>query len=184
MAFADTLKVGQLGESEISRWLISRGNTVLPVYEKQIDSGKGPRFFTPQGQIVAPDMFLMNCKVWIEAKHKTHFTWHRKTRSWTTGIDLHHYAEYQRVAEITGHPVWLLFLHKDDVPSSEDQSWGCPPTCPTGLFCRDLAWLRENENHRHDNWGRHGMVYWRAGQLQKLADVNSDGRLMPEREAA
>lgn len=184
MTFAGNLVVGQLGESEIARWMISRGNLVLPVYEKQIDTGKGPRFFTPMGQMVAPDMFIMNAKVWVEAKHKTHFTWHRKTQEWVTGIDLHHYAEYQRVAEITGHPVWLIFLHKDCQPSDDDLGHGCPSRCPSGLFCGGLDFLRMHESHQHANWGRHGMVYWRVGVLQKLASVDDRGRLPIESEAA
>ena len=53
--FASNLATGQLGESLIARWCMSRGNSLIPVYEKEIDTGKGPRFFSPEGQFVAPD---------------------------------------------------------------------------------------------------------------------------------
>ena len=53
-SFQENLHVGQIGESLIAAWLKSRGNSVLPVYEVEIDTGKGPRVFSPSGQIVAP----------------------------------------------------------------------------------------------------------------------------------
>jgi hypothetical protein len=149
-----------------------RGSSILPVYEKEIDTGKGPRLFTPDGQLVAPDMFVMPSMHWIEAKHKSVFTWHRKSSRWVTGIDLNHYADYQRVAEITHRPVWLLFLHASDKPHRADLDHGCPPVCPTGLFGQSLKHLIRHENHRHENWGRHGMVYWAHSVLKKLAEAD------------
>lgn len=172
-AFASRLATGQLGESLIARWCMSRGNSLIPVYEKEIDSGKGPRFFSPEGQFVAPDMFLLPAMMFIEAKHKTVFSWHRATGKWCTGIDLHHYADYQRVQAITGRPVWLLFLHRSSTPDPRDLQWGCPAECPVGLFGDDLRYLAENENHRHSNHGRHGMVYWAADTLKLLAPLET-----------
>src|SRR5690554_3978032 len=114
--FSKQLEIGQLGESVIARWCMSRGNSVIPVYEKEIITGKGPRFFSPQGQFVAPDMFILPSMTFIEAKHKTVFSWHRITGRWCTGIDLNHYEDYQKVQAITGRPVWLLFLHRCSIP--------------------------------------------------------------------
>lgn len=180
-AFDRTLAYGQIGESVIANWLKSRGNSILPIYEKELDTGKGPRFFTPEGQIVAPDMFIIPMMVWGEAKHKTVFTWHRKTARWVTGIDLHHYSEYKRVQDISGRSVWLLFLHRSSKPHARDIEQGCPPECPVGLFGEDLRHLADNENHRHDGWGRHGMVYWAAETLRLLAAIDD---LPIESEAA
>ena len=170
--FDKQLATGQLGESDIALWCKSRGNCVMPVYEKEIDTGKGPRFFTPEGQLVAPDMFIMPPMIWIEAKHKTHFTWHRKTSRWVTGVDLKHYQDYREVQRISGRPVWLLFLHRESLPWHKDQDAGCPPRCPVGLFGNDIEKLAANENHRHDNWGRSGMVYWAERTLKRLATLD------------
>jgi hypothetical protein len=172
MGFPENLRIGQLGESAIARWCRARGNSVLPVYEKEIDTGKGPRFFTPECQLVAPDMFVMPSMQWVEAKHKSVFTWHRKTSRWVTGIDLNLYQDYQRVLEISRRSVWLLFLHRSATPDARDLEHGCPRECPTGLFGDSLKYLMHNENHRHGNHGRYGMVYWAHEKLTCHATID------------
>lgn len=167
MSFDASLEYGKAGESLIALWLRSRGFCVLPVYEKVIDEGKGPQLFIADGSLIAPDLLAFNGpKVyWVEAKHKTAFTWHRLTHRWVTGIDIRHYADYCRVAEKTPWPVWLLFLH--DGGQAKDS----PPNSPAGLFGGDLCYLQEHENHRHTNWGRSGMVYWAHETLRLVATL-------------
>lgn len=167
--FADSLAYGQAGESAIARWLRGRGFTVLPIYEKIIDTGKGPQLFLPAGEtLVAPDMFVFrgNNALWVEAKHKTAFTWYRIGGRWTTGIDLHHYEHYCRIDDYTPWPVWLLFLHRGG------QAKDSPPDSPAGLFGNKLEILRECESHRHMNWGRYGMVYWALASLHLIAPLD------------
>lgn len=165
MSFSDALAMGQAGESTIAQWLQTRGYTVLPVYEKIMDTGKGPQLYTPTAQIIAPDLFVFRgaTALWVEAKHKTAFSWHRLTQRWVTGIDLRHYQDYLRVDAETPWPVWLLFLHEGG------QAKDSPPDSPCGLFGERLAYLREHENHRHANWGRSGMVYWARDTLRQIA---------------
>src|SRR5690606_24110330 len=85
-AFARSLSVGQLGESQIAQWLNRRGWAVLPVYDVEMNTGKGPRLFAPDDKLIALDMFAFHpskrAALWIEAKHKTVFTWHRISRKW------------------------------------------------------------------------------------------------------
>ena len=78
--FAHNLRIGDLGQSAIARWLVARENCLVPAYQKEISEGKGPQFFTPHGDFVAPDLFIMPAMEWGETKHKRVFTWHRKTR--------------------------------------------------------------------------------------------------------
>ncbi len=168
MTFGANLAVGQAGESAIAAWLRSRGHTVLPAYEKIIDNGKGPRLFTPAEPLVVPDLLVFKSSgetVWVEAKHKTAFSWHRNTERWVTGIDLHHYDHYLRVAETLPIPVMLLFLQEGK------QAKDGPPDSPAGLYGGDLKYLAAHENHRHTNWGRHGMVYWSIEVLRRLASL-------------
>lgn len=163
--FEKTLEFGQAGESVIAQWLRKRGNTVLPAYENIIDSGKGPRIFQPGGVLISPDFLCWNGEKvqWIEAKHKTAFTWHRLTERWETGIDLRHYTDYLKVSEQSPWPVWLIFLH--DGGQAKDS----PPNSPKGLFGNDLSYLREHVNHTDTRWGRSGMVYWAIESLRKMS---------------
>lgn len=168
MSFAESLERGHAGESAIAEWLKQRGYTILPVYEKIFDTGKGPQLYTPDCDLVAPDLLVYRGDrvLWVEAKRKTAFTWHRLTERWTTGIDLRHYTDYCRVADCAPWPVWLLFLHEGG------QAKDSPPDSPAGLFGNTLDHLRQHENHRHENWGSGGMVYWGIDELKKMAELS------------
>lgn len=169
--FEHQLAFGKAGESLIANWLKGRGYSILPVYEKEISEGKGPQVFTVQGNLVAPDLLIFgreNSKVWwIEAKHKSAFSWHRISRCWVTGIDLRHYQDYLRIRELSPWPVWLLFLQREGVAKDT------PPNkiSPTGLYGGSLAYLEKRVNHSHDNWGRSGMIYWAEKTLTKIATL-------------
>jgi len=183
MGFDENLNFGKTAEGLIATWLKARGNAVMPAYEVEINSGKGPQLFTAEQSLVAPDLLVFNHgKVqWIESKHKSVFTWHRLTQQWTTGIDLRHYKDYLHVSKQTLLPVWLLFFHRNSTPSKSDIDNGCPVKCPTGLFGGELFELVAVENHRSPaldrdrngciGHGKSGMVYWSANKLKKLADV-------------
>lgn len=162
------LPYGQLGESKIAMWLKRNGRLVLPAYEKEIDNGKGPRLFCGNGDLVVPDMLVLSGdKVsWIEAKHKSVFTWHRNTNRWTTGVSKRHYIDYLEVARITPWPVWLLFLHEKDSEPARNEPW----PCPVGLFGQELSILNQCINHESDKWGG-GMVYWAHKNLKLLASL-------------
>lgn len=164
--FSHQLKFGVIGENRISRWLKNRGNTILPIYETEINTGKGPRLYTPEENLIAPDMLILSDDgiLWIEAKHKTAFTWHRISKKFVTGIDLRHYEDYCKIAERYPYEVWLMFLHEGGTAKDS-------PSSPSGLFANSLEYLKENENHRHDNWGKSGMVYWSIDNLKKLAEI-------------
>lgn len=165
--FEESLEAGRVGESRIARWLMKKGYSILPVYEIEIQTGKGPRLFTASKNIIAPDMiaFRSNNTLWIEAKHKTAFSWHRITDRWVTGIDLRHYLDYCEIEDNSSFRVWLMFLHEGG------QAKDSPKSSPSGLFGHWLSFLRKNENHRSDKWGSSGMVYWAEKTLNKLAEL-------------
>lgn len=167
--FQKNLTWGQAAETEIALWLRSRGNTVIPIYEKVIDTGKGPQVFTPDKQIVAPDILLFKDGefMWVEAKRKTAFTWHRITERWVTGIDLRHYYEYQEIMEHFNTDVWIFFYQMGG------QAKDSPPS-PGGLYGNRLSFLslEDNENHRSDRHGRSGMVYWSIDKLMLFASMD------------
>ncbi|WP_163098556.1 hypothetical protein GL267_003035 [Acidithiobacillus ferrianus] len=171
MIFQEALQIGKTGENRIAQYFLRMGYFVLPIYEKVDDDHKGPVLFSSiSGALVAPDMLVFKGRqtLWIEAKHKTAFTWHRKTEEWVTGINLHHYQQYLTIQnERPEWPIWLLFLHHDGTAKDT------PPgkISPTGLFGNALSCLRENEHHRHSNYGTSGMVYWGVDTLKYLAPL-------------
>jgi len=164
--FDKNLEFGQAGEGKIAEWFINRGFSVLPIYEKIINTGKGPRLFVPEGKLIAPDMLVFRGTdaLWIEAKHKMAFTLHRITNKWVTGIDLRHYVDYLMIDDNTAWPVWLLFLQEGG------QAKDSPIESPKGLYGNKLSYLRQNENHRSEKWGKSGMVYWAIDKLKLLSN--------------
>lgn len=174
--FEDNLKFGQLAETAIAKFLMAKGWLVCPAYEKECDTGKGPRLFGAIRNYVLPDMtiFKGNKVLFVEAKHKTVFTWFYKKERWTTGIDLHHYADYRAIAKLLPYPLWLLFLHRCSQPTENDLAHGAPDECPTGLFGGLIDDLETKESHRSKEkigdtgWGRHGMVYWADYDLRRI----------------
>lgn len=169
--FEASLAFGQEGELTVSKWLQSRGHLVFPAYEKEGGDFKGPQLFSEAGDLVLPDLlaFRSGRAIWFEVKRKTCFTWHRISKRWVTGIDLHHYSQYLEVSARTELPVWLMFYHPKNTPDARDVQHGCPSRCPAGLFGNCIATLRTAENHRHENWGKNGMVYWAHDSLKLLA---------------
>lgn len=142
----------------------------MPVYEKILDTGKGPQVYTVDGSIVAPDLFCFSLKkaFWVEAKTKNAFTWHRRTSRFVTGIDIRHYEDYLSLQEKTKWDIWLLFLQLGGKAKDNPED-----VSPSGLFGNTLNYLSKNENHRHDNWGKSGMVYWSIDSLKRIATLEN-----------
>jgi hypothetical protein len=139
----------------------------MPIYEKIVDTGKGPQLFTPTEQLIAPDLLVFKAGgvYWVEAKHKTAFSWYRKDERWVTGIDRRHYRHYLKVNAETPWRVWLLFFHEGG--KAKDS----PDASPSGLFGNSIQFLAANVNHQSDKWGNSGMVYWAKEKLQKMASL-------------
>lgn len=177
--FDRALATGKVAEGRIARCFMAHGYSVMPVYEIEKAHGKGPQVFTLARELVAPDMLVFkDGAAWIEAKHKTVFSWHFRTECWTTGIDLRHYADYLTLEDQSPWPVWLMFLHVRHTPDERDIKNGCPESCPTGLFANSLAYLRKHEHHTcppgngNGGWGRSGMVYWSASNLRLITPLS------------
>lgn len=174
--FQSAYAFGHIAETQIAAWLMQRGWAILPAYEKEIDTGKGPQLFTEHQQLIVPDLLAIkgNSVKWIEAKHKTRFSWYGKKQRWETGIDAHHFEHYQQVAEIAPWPIYLLFLHRSSQADQRDvERWDCPCECPTGLFFGEITALAKTKRFGKE-WGYHGMVYWGIGdtELRRAATLN------------
>ena len=186
--FREKLGIGQAGESAIGRWLRRRGFSIVPAYEKIIDTGKGPRLFTPDQQLVSPDMLAFkprekNVIRWVEAKQKTVWDHYRKGAAqtgidpyWVTGIDRRHWDDYLKISKGYAYSIWLLFLHTDTESSKKPYD---PWPCPTGLFGMDLRYLAKHIDHscpptgQPGGYGPTGMVYWHIGSLWMLDTLDN-----------
>lgn len=176
LSFQQKLRQGQIGESLIARWLRRRGFFVLPVYEVS-GLNKGPRLFNPQyvndSQFIAPDMFVFKAAdereytCWIEAKEKTTFSFYRKKRIWTTGVDKKYWEHYCRIQEETPWDVWLMFLHRGGNDKHTELK------SEPGLFGEKLARLQSIIDHEcgPEQMGNGGMVFWNKSDLRKLAPI-------------
>jgi len=172
--FHQRLAEGKLGESIIATWLKSRGFNILPIYEKEIDEGKGPTVFSADGRdIIAPDLLVFNNEkiFWIEAKHKEAFTLYRKTNEFMTGIDLKHYEDYLRISKLVDWPVWLMFLQKGGTAKDS-------PKSNSGFYGQSLQNLDKTIHHYSYNWGDTGMVYWSENVLIRIADYDSKAKII------
>lgn len=165
--FESKLAFGNVAEKQIEAWLIQVHHfLILPAYEGGRNQ-KGPRLFSDGKSLITPDILAIRGQYtrWIEAKHKTHFTWYRAGKSWCTGIDSYLYRDYLQVAQLSGWPVWLLFLH-----SRSDSADGI---CPTGLFGGNIQRLNGCVDHVYKPRNRGGMIYWKYSSLEKLATIEA-----------
>jgi hypothetical protein len=169
MSFAQKLETGQIGESEIARYLIGRGWQVLPAYQIEQHTGKGPRLFGDYGQLISPDMLIFRGESvqWVEAKTKSAFTWYRIKSKWQTGIDRKHWHHYLKVNMVTPFPTWIMFLHRDGVAKDTP----CGMVSPTGLFGNEIGILERCVDHESENHGHSGMVYWNHQDLKLIATL-------------
>jgi hypothetical protein len=197
--FNSAYTYGKIAESLIAQWLmITFGYILLPAYEIETHSGKGPRLSGLNGDLIAPDLLAILIKrrkvlmQWCEIKHKDHFSWFRTNAGevlnpatlrcrpfpgrWQTGIDLRHFEDYIKVQEQTGIEVFLLFLHSSSIPSLDDLKQGSEKVCPTGLFGGSLYDLMQNWDHKdsYENKKRRKfpMVYWNVNDLNHLATLD------------
>jgi len=164
--FDQALKYGLIGEELVIQWLRSHDWCVLPAYVTPPGWTKGPRLYTPSEEIIAPDLFLFNLEkhqaCWVDVKRKKIFSKHNISGDWNTGINWYHYCNYKLVEQVSGWPVWLLFLQEPQ----EDE--GAPAA---GLYGASLLALSKNIHHKWEIGEETRMVYWAPSALKFLASI-------------
>jgi len=108
--FEKMLKIGKEGEHEVARYLISKGVSVLPLY--QFNNDKIPLLFTKNANLILPDLtcFKDSKVFFIEVKTKNR--WVNYNGELETGLDERLYKQYLEVMKITGLDIYLIFNHK------------------------------------------------------------------------
>jgi len=166
--FEQRLALGKAGECLIAGWLRRKGYNILPAYDLAEPEFKGPRIFSATRDLVAPDLlafrFFKEQKrvLWVEAKSKAAFTWHRISQTYQDGIDKRHWLDYLELRSRMPWDLWLLFLHAPG-GLAKDNPPGIVP--PSGLFGGEVLRLADCIDHESDRWGNGGMVYWRCADL-------------------
>ena len=108
---------GREAEMAVSKWLQDLGWHVLPAYDYAGQGErKAPRFEGRGDDLVVPD--LMAGKDgrgrWFEIKRKRHADYTYLTGREETGIHLRLMRHYQRVSEVSGLAVVLVFVHEEE----------------------------------------------------------------------
>lgn len=186
--FEQMLARGRRAEDCVSQWLMwTRGYALLPVYLIE-EQEKGPRLYTKDKKLIVPDILAVRREQkktsdirWLEVKAKSHFAWYRLGGGrWQTGINRKHYQHYLEVQRVTGIPVFLLFLHQNDIPSLSDRILGSPLICPIGLFCChiNVTPIQTGSFRRGTYSADTEMVYWSHAQLTPLASIDEVSTLV------
>jgi hypothetical protein len=115
------LRLGQKWEMRISEWLQENNVFVLDAFKclETESSIKSPRYkLLPQDQnIIIPDLLLAKNGIsqWVEVKYKNNGLVNYKDSKTYSGFDSDKLLHYIRVQSITGIPVYVFFLHKDEM---------------------------------------------------------------------
>ena len=108
----------KLYEIAFSDWLQRvRGYYVLPTYDYSgLANNKAPRLMCLDSGLVIPDLLAAGNGVfqWFEIKLKEKADLHRKSGNLVTGLPYRHWLDYQRVKQVTGSLVWIVFIHETE----------------------------------------------------------------------
>lgn len=158
-SFEEQLERGREIEKAVAKWLMNRGQRVLPVYDYSgLAEGKAPKFTAAiqSESLVLPDLLAAKAgkSTWFEVKFKERADFTKITNRLETGISRRLFEQYQRVEVESGCPVWLIFAHK-----REDELRG-------DALQRLAATARFYDGGR---MGRGGMVFFDYRALKFLA---------------
>lgn len=112
-SFSQQLAFGEEGEHEVAMYLISKGVSVMPLY--QFESTHAPLIYSVNSNIVSPDLicFKDDCFM-VEVKTKNQ--WVKFKDRVETGFDYKHYNHYKSIQTTTGKDVFVFFNHKTQPP--------------------------------------------------------------------
>ncbi len=109
---------GLVYEIAFSKWLQAKRNWyVLPTYDfNGFAQDKAPRLVSGGQKLVVPDIlaFRQGKGAWFEIKLKERADLYRATNTRETGLPYRHYKDYTRIAQLTGLPVWVIFIHEKE----------------------------------------------------------------------
>lgn len=108
-------KQGTNVQRKTATWLTRRWKYV--VARVNDDTAVAPMLEAWGRQVPLPDLQLMRpdgSLLWCDVKYKTCAVEFHVARVRRTGIDASAHSNYERVEALTGRPVYLLFVHRDE----------------------------------------------------------------------
>lgn len=116
-SFSEMLAFGQEGEHKIAEMLISKGYTLLSLYQFE-GTQHAPYFLNSSGMVVSPDLVCAKKGrvFFVEVKTKTRWS-QNASREIETGIDFRLYNHYLRLYNETNVDLWLVFNHEASEPT-------------------------------------------------------------------
>lgn len=114
-SFEEKLAFGKEGEHEVGDYFLSRGYSLLPLY--QFTDDLAPKVFYEGTAAISPDIFVSgdNGTFWVEVKTKNR--WIKYNGVLETGLNERHYLEYLKIKNKTALPLYVIFNHKEDNPN-------------------------------------------------------------------
>ena len=151
-SFKEQLSFGEEGEHEVAQWLITKGVSVLPLY--QFNPENTPCIYHMQGKTTSPDLVCFkNDSFMVEVKTKNQ--WVRFGDRIETGLNLKHYKHYEKIELLTNKKVYVFFNHKVERP--------------TGFYFVPLkAYTREWDGKVNGNVVYDKMIFYNINVLKKL----------------
>jgi hypothetical protein len=160
--FEEQLAFGQEGEHMVAQWLLGRGSAVAPLYQYTKHDKAPVILWDESGRAIHCTLPDLQCYVggeafFAEVKRKNQWWENRDLGAFETGTDERLWRRYTRVAQRTGCPVWLFFLHETREP--------------TGLFVGEIQRLN-SMGPRHWRGGGKPLVFVQHAWLRKVAEID------------
>lgn len=110
--FGEDLRLGKIVEEIVAAFLRSRGYFVTDVCALPAPDHAGPRTSTASESIILADL---DCskegkRVWVETKGENVSAFNERLEEFVHGIRATYWPHYNRLSQVTGTPVWLVFL--------------------------------------------------------------------------
>jgi hypothetical protein len=105
---------GANAEASVCTYLLGRNYSIVRV---RYGGAVVPTLAVWDREVTLPDLQALRPDsepCWLEVKWKTGCAWFEHAGEMRTGVDHRLHCDYLRVQEVTGRPVWIVFVHREE----------------------------------------------------------------------
>ncbi len=149
--FRKQLAFGEEGEHLVARKLIQAGTKILPLYQFETKSRSAPvllaSFAGADGvrhgaSTILPDLLCWGDSIYFaEVKRKNQWTLVREGNGLETGFSPRLLRDYLWIQTITGHEVWVFFIHHYSTIQRKEHGFTPGDEAPHGVYRQRLRML-------------------------------------------